>query len=601
MTAPKIQKGKKDKGIENEYYRHLERRLFDMSALFDVSQALNSSLDLHAILDSILLTTLGKFTCNRGMVLLRKNDHIFTIESARGPYRKVPLGTEVEFEVTSDEPHLLSLEAAPNGLHTEYKLYLCVPIRKKDKTIGLICLGQKNDGKPYDKNELEFVTSLANIAATSIENALVYGELKDLNRQLDLKIQELNSLFEIGGELNSSLDENQILWLLTLTLMGQMTISKSFVLTHDENREDTLKVAIKRGIDSSRANADLFQENDFEGLFSRLDEALFVEDMTDDAIRTICCRAGITHLIPMKIKEDTRGILGVSGKLSDKSPVRFTENEIAYLATLANQTMIALENARLFKVAIEKERMEKELEVAKEIQRSLLPSKNPTHDMFDFAGANLSSFQVGGDYYDFLQLGSDSLGVAIGDVTGKGVPAALLMANLHAYLHAQAENHKPISAMMDQLNHAVHASAGSTNKFITFFYGYLNLENKSFIFSNAGHNYPIIFHKNGEKDYLEKGGLPLGMFPGAPYEEDTVTLAPGDLLVMYTDGVSEALNPNDEDFGEERLEMLVADNRHLSANELLDLILAELEKFTAGTPQSDDITLVLVKVLENYT
>ncbi|OQY26492.1 MAG: hypothetical protein B6244_13360 [Candidatus Cloacimonetes bacterium 4572_55] len=582
------------KAIENAYYRQLERRLFDMSALFDVSQALNSSLDLHAILDAILLTILGKHACNRGIILLRESDDLFTVNSLRGALHGIKIGFEIQIDLPAEEMFFFSDEI---DFFRKNQLHLSILIRKNDRTIGLICLGKKVNGRSFDPSELEFLISLSNIASTSIENAQVYRQMKVLNRRLDWKLQELNSLFEVGEELNFGFDPDRILQVLALTLMGQMAISKCFVCSPCTKDDTKIDVTIKRGLGSKKINSEQLTKQGFRSLFSNLNDPIFVQRITKEEIRETCLNAGIFHLIPMQIKNVTKGILGVGAKFGDKTITPFPEDNLEYLKMLAAQTMIALENAQLFQLAVEKERIEKELEVAKNIQRSLLPSNNPKYPGFQISGFNISCFQVGGDYYDFIHLTDRCLGLAIGDVTGKGVPAALLMANMHAYLRSHVEYQTPVNEMISKINSSLHISTGTTGKFITFVYADLDVEKRELTYCNAGHNYPILFRNSGEKEYLDAGGLPLGMFPGAPYQAKTIQLHPGDLLTMYTDGVSEAWNRDENEYGEERLEALIKAHRKETADDLMKRILQDVANFSDGMRQTDDITIVLCKAL----
>ncbi len=595
---------KKANPIEKEHYGHLERRLFDMTALLDVSQALNSSLDIGAILDTILLTILGKFACQRGMVLLYQKDNAFQVESIRGQIQGVQDGDIVEIPFTIDQPQQFSnTEIAAFGLE-QWEVGCFVPIRKYNHTVGLLALGEKgrhyqisSASQTYTPVEIEFLISLANIAATSIENAQVYRQVKGLNRQLDLKIQELNSLFEIGEELNSGFDPARILQVLTLTLMGQMAISKCCVLQPDEQNPTEVQISIKKGLDREKFTLERIQACSFKTLFDDLNMAAYVPELSQKSVQEFCLDAGITHLIPMQIKHKTRGILGVGGKLNDKTMRPFGDNELAYLNMLANQTMIALENARLFQTELEKKHLEKELNLARQIQRSLLPSQNPTYPGFEIAGVNIPSMQVGGDYYGFLKVDADRLGLAIADVTGKGIPASLFMANLHAYLQALITVEPALSGMIVKINDWLHGTAGATGRYITFACCVLNLQTRELVYTNAGHNFPVIFHPDGKKTHLEEGGLPLGMFPGMPYFEKQHQLQTGDVLLLYTDGVSEAMNGKEEEYQEDRLENLVAGHTAKPASEIVERIVEDVRTFVAGAPQSDDITIIVVKVL----
>jgi sigma-B regulation protein RsbU (phosphoserine phosphatase) len=252
--------------------------------------------------------------------------------------------------------------------------------------------------------------------------------------------------------------------------------------------------------------------------------------------------------------------------------------------------------------AIMRAHLESELETARKIQEKLLPHEMPQLAGFEIAGTSIPSKQVGGDYFDFLDMGEGKLGIAIADVSGKGIPAALLMANLQASLHAQTFETEKLADVTARINNLLVRSTDS-NMFVTFFYGLLNRGKTTFISTNAGHNPPLLLRHDQTIEYLAKGGLVLGFLPDQKYEQQTTTLHPGDILVLYTDGITEARNPEEETvekklFGEDRLVQVVKENISLSAREIQSAILRSVTAHTKNTPQGDDITLVVIKSRE---
>ena len=219
------------------------------------------------------------------------------------------------------------------------------------------------------------------------------------------------------------------------------------------------------------------------------------------------------------------------------------------------------------------------------------------------AGISLPSQQVGGDYFDFLDMGAGQLGIAIADVSGKGIPAALLMANLQASLHAQVIRPGEVGEVTSRINDLLVDSTDS-NMFATFFYGILDRAASTFTSTNAGHNPPLLLRVAGEIERLEAGGLLLGFMAEQEYQHQTATLEPGDILVLFTDGITEAFESGleavaDGLFGEDRFVAVVRENRSGSAREIQNAILAAISDFTGDSPQSDDITLVVIKRWEN--
>jgi sigma-B regulation protein RsbU (phosphoserine phosphatase) len=267
------------------------------------------------------------------------------------------------------------------------------------------------------------------------------------------------------------------------------------------------------------------------------------------------------------------------------------------LYSLANLAIISIENAKLFREAIEKQRLEDELILAREIQQGLLPQSLPQIPGFEIAAVNIPSQQVGGDYYDVIQRSEHEIIVAIGDVSGKGTPAALLMANVQASLRALIPVGLTLAETTARINDLTWMNT-SSGRFITLFWGILNVQTKQFCYVNAGHNFPFLLRANGTVERLEEGGMILGMMKTtSPYQEGTVVLQPGDLLVLFTDGVSEAMNAQGVDFTEERFERTLQRLRSASANEVIEQVRKELWSYTQGAPPSDDLTMLVLKVL----
>jgi sigma-B regulation protein RsbU (phosphoserine phosphatase) len=313
-----------------------------------------------------------------------------------------------------------------------------------------------------------------------------------------------------------------------------------------------------------------------------------IDDTELEKLRTL----GAYLLIPFVHRENLNGILILSEKITK---TRFNAEDMTILSVLSNQASIAIENARLHHEMIEKQRIEEELGFAKEIQKNLLPHHSCTTDCYDLAGYNLPSKEVGGDYYDFIPLSEERIGIAIGDISGKGIPAAILMSNLQAALRISASRSEIPQDVIQQVN--IHITqTTSAEKFATFFYGIFNTNNRVLEYTNAGHNFPILWRQNGSYSFLQEGGLIIGVMEGALYKTERITLNPSDFLVLYTDGITEALNQHDEEFGEDRLLQSLRKSKELSSHGIIDTILNSVIDFTHGHLQTDDLTLVVLKV-----
>ncbi len=273
------------------------------------------------------------------------------------------------------------------------------------------------------------------------------------------------------------------------------------------------------------------------------------------------------------------------------------EDELGDLAVSFNKMTAALKIGQ--EEALEREHLERELKTARDIQEKLLPDEMPQIPGFEIIGTNIPSLQVGGDYFDFIDLPSGHLGIAIGDVCGKGIPAALLMANLQAGLHGQAVAPTEIASVIARMNDLLVRST-DINMFATFFYGVLDRRSSTFISTNAGHNPPLHFRENGDYKKLSANGLIIGFLANQKYKQHTSKIEPGDVLVLFTDGITEALREveakeEEKYFGERRLVDVIKKNVNKPAREIQAAILRAISDFTAGAPQNDDITLVVIK------
>jgi serine phosphatase RsbU (regulator of sigma subunit) len=272
----------------------------------------------------------------------------------------------------------------------------------------------------------------------------------------------------------------------------------------------------------------------------------------------------------------------------------FTEEDLAIVTHLAFVAAAKIETARLLEERMEKRRLEQDMQVAAEIQRSLLPSAPPQLEGYDICGINLPCRTVGGDYYDYA-INDDRLLFALGDVSGKGTGAALLMTVLRAAVRGFWSEGTPAQAV-ERINHTVVQNVPA-NKYITFFMGWLDPETGRIRYVNAGHNPPLVVRGDASVEALHDGGMVLGLIEGVPYQEGEVDLFEGDTLVVYSDGVTETWDAAGEEYGDQRLANLIVQARDNGADALQDAILSELETFSGGAKATDDRTLIVLRRL----
>ncbi|HKE21780.1 MAG TPA: SpoIIE family protein phosphatase [Bryobacteraceae bacterium] len=297
--------------------------------------------------------------------------------------------------------------------------------------------------------------------------------------------------------------------------------------------------------------------------------------------------------VPLQVKDRTIGLIYVDSPFVLRE---FTKDDLSLLTVMANVAATRIENVRLAEVEEQDRIIKRELSQAADIQGKMLPASAPQIGGLDLAGFNAPCRTVGGDYYDFFNYSGGRAGLALGDVSGKGMPASLLMMALHARVQVLSEDPRDLSSFMVRLNKATCDNCPS-NRFITFFFSVLDSATGELRFANAGHNPPILVRANGEAEMLEGGGPVLGILPIASYCEQQAALASGDMLVLYSDGVTEANDTQQNEFGEDRLIEVLRQNRTRPASAIVEAVNTALAQFAAGAPQADDITMVVARRL----
>ena len=274
----------------------------------------------------------------------------------------------------------------------------------------------------------------------------------------------------------------------------------------------------------------------------------------------------------------------------DKAKLLSPATESA-LETLANEAAVAIQNAELYRAALDKATLEREMRTAAEIQQALLPNRRRTGAFFEAAAATLPCRSIGGDFFDYVDRPDGSLAFALGDVAGKGPPAALLGALMQGSLEAEGVRGVGPAATLTTVNTAL-VRRGIQGRFVTLFYGVLHPDGR-LIYCNAGHNAPMLVTAAGV-ERLETGGMVVGLFDGVGFAEGTATLRPGDYVVLFSDGVSEAMNADSEEYGDDRLLDCLSGATGSACEPCLQEIFASVERFTAGAPQHDDVTAMVV-------
>jgi sigma-B regulation protein RsbU (phosphoserine phosphatase) len=565
---------------------------FELKTVLETSRMLIESRKSDFVLNNLLLIVMGKLLTTKAAILLHNpgTRNEYTLQKARG-ITGFSEGDSLRFEL---DPHQ---KKHPHFFHRDYsdsipalidnmENTLFFPLRTSNHHLGFLFIDKKATGKPYTEHELEFVESLCIISSVAITNSQLFDELKSTNRKLDRRIHELNTLFDLSKEFNLLADRNKITQIFKFALLGQLFV-RTFFLVYKTPEEVSLLVS--SGLSTSP------KKREINSIFEECPiDVLSIEEDCWERHPSLK-KNGIAHLIGISIQNEKVAVIGVGERVNGEP---FTETDFNFLKSLSNLAIVSIQKTYFLEERIDKERMEEELSIAKSIQRGLLPDPVPKIPGVDLAAQNISSREVGGDYFDVATTPDQNTILAIADVTGKGVPAALLMANLQSMLHVLLPVDITLAEATDRMNNIIFKNTPS-DKFITFFWGKYIHEHSIFRYVNAGHNPPLLLRKETDDfEELGVGGLLLGALETmTPYEQADIQLNPGDLLVCYTDGVNEAMeSARKEEYGEERLMECIRLNRENTSKEILEAIVKDVRNFAGGSLQ-DDLTLLIIKAV----
>ena len=423
----------------------------------------------------------------------------------------------------------------------------------------------------------------------------VQNQLVEENRRLKAAVEELSALNEIATAITSTQTLEQIVDLIVRKCVKHIKVEQGAVMLLDEKDESKPFHTMIRKQDSLSNILPYRLDAQLTGWMLKNKNPLIVNDLTTDPRFKFMVTNDfpIKSLlsVPMMVKGKMIGLLTTFNK---KAEAGFTVGDQRLLGIIAAQSAHVIENARLYQEEQSLIRLQEEMRLAYEIQVDLLPKSQPVLPGYKIAGKSIPAKDVGGDYFDFIPDGDKILAFCLGDISGKGIPAALLMANLQATLRGQTLMGKDCKDCVSFANEILYHNT-APNKFATLFYGVIDSTKNELNYCNAGHNNPFYFSHDNKLTPLDKGGLIVGIMPSVPYEEEKIPFNSGDLLVIFSDGVNEAMNAAEEEFGEQKLIDLIIKNRHESPENLIDIIINNVKIFTSGQAQSDDITVVIVK------
>lgn len=512
-----------------------------LTSLLHLSTQLSELQSAEQVLNAAVLSIMGKLRLRRACILHPDGD-LFLITHCKGVL-PLPVSQFAIDECT----YALAATPAMQPLADQGIEWL-VPLIAHGELLNVLCFGGSVDGLAPQEDTRSYIELVRAIATTAVHNTRMVSTLIDAKKALEGQTLLVTTLYESARDFTGKLEPNEIARILSYRLMGQLMTS-SFALVLDEPLGGTT-IAAQRGT-------------------------------IDDAALEI----------PIHTRGIRRGVLLVGPKLNGNV---FSPEEITFAEALGNTAMIALETYRLVQVEIERGAFLKQMEIAAQIQQGLLPVQLPETPGLDVAAATTPSAHIGGDYYDVLPLDGGRTLFAIADVAGKGIPAALLMANVQAALNTLAPLDLGLPQIATRINRLVYDNT-APEVFVTMFLAIIEHDTRVLTYVNAGHNPPFVL-SDGNVVYLKTGGVLSGVLPDPPpYESGSIVLTDNSVLVLYTDGVTEARNADGDEYEPERLVSCVQSLAHLSALDILIGIHRNLDEFSTTDLPDDDTSLIVVK------
>jgi sigma-B regulation protein RsbU (phosphoserine phosphatase) len=536
-----------------------------LDALVESAALLHASRDPDEPLRHLLRSAMGRLVVSRALVALVCGDGL-RVAMQRG-VKRLPVGAPFT-------------EAAGRA----EGLQIFVPMGDPSAPLGVLALGPPARGA-IDPEEARFLRALAGLAASGVANARAHAEVRRLNARLDLKVHELETLLELVQVLARLEEPEEVAQVIGLTLAGTWAAARYVVAAERRGHPPVIR----------QRQAALAWPPPWRGELDTLGEAALVGSLPPGPMRSALDESGLAVLFPFRPATRAEGFVALGPRAGGR---RYDAADLAFGQGVVAQGGVALERAWHLREVVEKKQMERELALAAGIQRSLFPAELPALGACDVAAVSRPARQVGGDYYDAMAIDTGTGARAfccVADVSGKGLAASLVMSSVQATLRALLGREASLAELARCTNDLLHAATPG-NKYVTGIFLGLCPATGAASYVNAGHAGGLVVRAGGLVEPLPATGLPLGLFPGATYDERGVRLSAGDLVALYSDGVTEARSSAGDEFGGERLASALRSARRRPAREIVAAVMDALDAFVAGTPQHDDITLLVVSV-----
>ncbi len=419
--------------------------------------------------------------------------------------------------------------------------------------------------------------------------------LEEENERLRRAVDELSILNELATAIGALNNSEEVIRKIINRSLRAANAEQGLITLVDDQPNQPMKTLVRTMVSSSDHGQFHFNQALLGWMILNKKPLMVNDPANDDRFRGVPWDESVHSVlcVPMLVRSSLKGVLSVYNK---KSGTGFTQGDQRLLSIIAAQSAQVVENARLYEEERSLIKMQEELKLASQIQADLLPKAPPKISGYEIAGATFPARVIGGDYFDFIQLDETKVAICLGDVSGKGLTAALLMANLQASLRGQTYLGNTVKDCVSKVNQQLYQST-SPEKFATLFYGILDTSEQSLVFCNAGHEPPILIRAGGELVRLNDGGTVVGITDTAEFRDAGVPFHPGDILVSFSDGVTEAMNRDREQFGEDRLIELIRKNGCLTASRVIEEIVGAVRAHAGEAPQHDDITALVVRRL----
>ncbi|MFN0085791.1 MAG: SpoIIE family protein phosphatase [Blastocatellia bacterium] len=546
-----------------------------LEALLESADLLHSSLDLDDLLRHLLRSVMGRLLVTKALIAVEREGSM-RLAQVRGLSR-LHVGKEFDEK-----------EARAVGIT------LVLPIGEEANPVGLLALGRPLNGE-IEEREVEFLRALLGIAASGIANARSHAEAHALNQALDQKVQELKTLLDLVRGLTSNLEPDDVAQLLMLTLAGRWAVRKYALAAWKKGHPVVMRL-------KGMALDELAHFESYEKLVLGMTEAVKVADLPESPFHARLREEQAEVVFPINAGDESTGGIVVLGPRPGN--LSYNESDLEFGDGLVAQAAVALENAWFVRETLDRKKMEQELALAANIQQNLFPATLPNLTGFDLAARNRPARSCGGDYYDALPFSTpDGVSchlICVADVSGKGLPASLLMSNMQATMRALLGRIPSLTELATHTNSLLYATTPS-NKYITAILVELNPLTGKGRFVNAGHTDCLLLRANGEAEWLQSTGMPLGLIEpelialSSPYSEKSFEIHPGDLLALFSDGVTEAQDEEENEYGEARVADFLRPIAGEPAEVIVDRVFEEVDRFAGTAPQYDDITMFVIK------